>query len=121
MNIINLEENACFEPGNFYADIAADEGPSALIKKINADGTDDTIADYDLIWASVKITEANNGRDASSEEEYNAFIKWLEGYKDMIETIYVTYELLSFFHFPFEDEVYIDPVDGFAKFPDSEE
>lgn len=121
MEIINLEKNAYLDREMFYADVAEDEGPSAFIIRINADGTEDIIAEYDLIWASAKLTEANNGRDVSSEVEYDAFIKWLESYEDMIKTIYITYELLSYFYFPFEDEVYIDPEDGFAKFPDSDE
>lgn len=120
MQINNLDENVCLTPGNFYADIAEDEGPTAIILRINADGSEDRIDEYDIPWESVKLENANNGRIPSDEEEYNAFIKWLETHTD-IDTIYVTYDLIRQFYFPFEEECYIDPEDGFAKFPDSEE
>lgn len=121
MNIVNLNENAYYlKSGDFYADILRDEGPTAIIVKINADESEDIMDEYNIPEEYVKLVEANNDRDVPSEMEYDAFIKWLESHND-IETIYITPFLMRYFYFPFEDEVYIDPVDGFAKFPDSDE
>lgn len=119
MNIINLDEEAII-PGKFYADVAEDEGPTAFIVRINADGSEDRIDEYNIPWECVKLQETKGGRIPSAEEEYNAFIKWLESHTD-IDVIYVTYDLISHFYFSPEEECYIDPEDGFAKFPDSDE
>lgn len=120
MNIITLNENAYFKAGNFYADILEEDGnPFVILFKEGKNELKEIIDEYDIIDESVKLGVAN-GLEVSLEMEYDKFIKWLESH-ETIDTIFVTSDVLRNFYLPFEDECYIDPEDGFAKFPDSDE
>lgn len=120
MDIINLTDSITLKPWDFYADIAEDEGPTAIIMRINNDGSEDRVGEYNIPWESVKLEEANNGREPTLAEEYDALIKWLESYTD-IKIMYIAPDLISYFDNSYEYECYIDPADGLAKFCDSEE